>query len=338
MPSTVFIVDDEKNIRRTVRMVLEGEGYAVEEASSGEEALARIAEIGADVVLLDVQLPGDVGAGDHRTHRQAQEPRFGAHHHHDLGARDAGGRGARHQGRRLRPDREAARSRAVDGRAAQRARAARDGARGAGPARDGRRALRDGGQERADGGAVRPDREGRADADPGADHRRVGDGQGADRARASPRQHAGRQAVREGQLRRHPARADRVRAVRARARRVHGRDRAQAGPVRARRRRHHLPRRGGRHDRLGAGEGAARAAVGRVHARRRRTGAEGRRARRRRHQPRPAGGGRGERVPRGSVLPPQRRAAARAAAARSRRRTCRCCRGRSSSSPAARTA
>ena len=57
MPSTVFIVDDEKNIRRTVRMVLEGEGYSVEEASSGEEALARIAEIGADVVLLDVQLP-----------------------------------------------------------------------------------------------------------------------------------------------------------------------------------------------------------------------------------------------------------------------------------------
>ena len=61
MPSTVFIVDDEKNIRRTVRMVLEGEGYSVEEASSGEEALARIAEIGADVVLLDVQLPGMSG-------------------------------------------------------------------------------------------------------------------------------------------------------------------------------------------------------------------------------------------------------------------------------------
>ena len=28
MPSTIFIVDDEKNIRRTVRMVLEGEGIA----------------------------------------------------------------------------------------------------------------------------------------------------------------------------------------------------------------------------------------------------------------------------------------------------------------------
>ena len=61
MPSTVFVVDDEKNIRRTVRMVLEGEGFAVEEAASGEEALARLPDIGADVMLLDVQLPGISG-------------------------------------------------------------------------------------------------------------------------------------------------------------------------------------------------------------------------------------------------------------------------------------
>src|SRR4029077_6645296 len=61
MPSTIFVVDDEKNIRRTVRMVLEGEGFSVEEASSGEEALARLPEVGADVMLLDVQLPGISG-------------------------------------------------------------------------------------------------------------------------------------------------------------------------------------------------------------------------------------------------------------------------------------
>jgi two-component system, NtrC family, nitrogen regulation response regulator NtrX len=61
MPSTIFIVDDEKNIRRTVRLVLEGEGFAVEEAASGEEALARLPDIGADVMLLDVQLPGISG-------------------------------------------------------------------------------------------------------------------------------------------------------------------------------------------------------------------------------------------------------------------------------------
>ncbi|MCG5053990.1 MAG: sigma-54 dependent transcriptional regulator [Myxococcales bacterium] len=61
MPATVFIVDDEKNIRRTVRLVLEGEGYTVEEAASGEEALARLPDVGADVMLLDVQLPGVSG-------------------------------------------------------------------------------------------------------------------------------------------------------------------------------------------------------------------------------------------------------------------------------------
>ena len=61
MTATILIVDDEKNIRRTVRLVLEGEGFGVEEASSAEEALARLPDIGADVILLDVQLPGISG-------------------------------------------------------------------------------------------------------------------------------------------------------------------------------------------------------------------------------------------------------------------------------------
>src|SRR5512147_439088 len=61
MGTTILIVDDEKNIRRTVRMVLEGEGYTVDEASSGEEALARLPDIAPDLILLDVQLPGISG-------------------------------------------------------------------------------------------------------------------------------------------------------------------------------------------------------------------------------------------------------------------------------------
>ena len=61
MTTTILIVDDEKNIRRTVRMVLEGEGYTVDEASSGEEALARLPDIAPDVIVLDVQLPGMSG-------------------------------------------------------------------------------------------------------------------------------------------------------------------------------------------------------------------------------------------------------------------------------------
>jgi two-component system nitrogen regulation response regulator NtrX len=34
----ILIVDDEKNIRRTLRMVLEGEGHVVHEAGSAAEA------------------------------------------------------------------------------------------------------------------------------------------------------------------------------------------------------------------------------------------------------------------------------------------------------------
>ena len=38
----ILVVDDERNIRRTLRMVLEGEGATVLEAATGEEALAAI--------------------------------------------------------------------------------------------------------------------------------------------------------------------------------------------------------------------------------------------------------------------------------------------------------
>ncbi len=34
MSGRILVVDDEKNIRRTLAMVLEGEGYAVEDAQS----------------------------------------------------------------------------------------------------------------------------------------------------------------------------------------------------------------------------------------------------------------------------------------------------------------
>jgi DNA-binding NtrC family response regulator len=74
MGTTILIVDDEKNIRRTVRMVLEGEGYSIEEASSGEEALARLPDIAPDVLLLDVQLPGISGHEVLESLRKARPP------------------------------------------------------------------------------------------------------------------------------------------------------------------------------------------------------------------------------------------------------------------------
>src|SRR5690349_16949240 len=55
---TVLVVDDEKNIRRTLRMVLETEGYAVAEAETAEEALKLLEAEPVDLGIFDVRLPG----------------------------------------------------------------------------------------------------------------------------------------------------------------------------------------------------------------------------------------------------------------------------------------
>src|SRR5512142_689787 len=55
---TVLVVDDEKNIRRTLRMVLETEGYAVSEAESAEQALEILQAEPVDLGIFDVRLPG----------------------------------------------------------------------------------------------------------------------------------------------------------------------------------------------------------------------------------------------------------------------------------------
>ncbi|PYX82559.1 MAG: DNA-binding response regulator [Acidobacteria bacterium] len=54
---SVLIVDDEAEIRESLRTLLELEGYEVESASSGEEGLSRMGERTFDLVLLDVALP-----------------------------------------------------------------------------------------------------------------------------------------------------------------------------------------------------------------------------------------------------------------------------------------
>jgi DNA-binding NtrC family response regulator len=54
---TVLIVDDEKNIRATLARGLRLEGYRTAEAADGREALSLLENAGADLVLLDVQMP-----------------------------------------------------------------------------------------------------------------------------------------------------------------------------------------------------------------------------------------------------------------------------------------
>ena len=55
----ILIVDDEENIRKSLRMIFEYDGYAILEAADGEKALKIIDEtVGLDLVLLDIKLPG----------------------------------------------------------------------------------------------------------------------------------------------------------------------------------------------------------------------------------------------------------------------------------------
>ncbi|TVP76829.1 MAG: sigma-54-dependent Fis family transcriptional regulator [Gemmatimonadales bacterium] len=57
----VLIIDDEGNLRRMLRAVLESEGWAVEEAADGRSGLAMAREVRPEVVLLDLVLPGESG-------------------------------------------------------------------------------------------------------------------------------------------------------------------------------------------------------------------------------------------------------------------------------------
>jgi two-component system, NtrC family, nitrogen regulation response regulator NtrX len=54
---SVLVVDDEAAIRDSLRMILEYEGYRVDEASGGSQALAKVAERPPDAVLLDIKMP-----------------------------------------------------------------------------------------------------------------------------------------------------------------------------------------------------------------------------------------------------------------------------------------
>ncbi len=58
MKSRILVVDDEAEIRRSLRMILEYEGYEVIEASSGPEGVALAEREAPDLVFLDIKMPG----------------------------------------------------------------------------------------------------------------------------------------------------------------------------------------------------------------------------------------------------------------------------------------
>lgn len=67
----ILTVDDEPDIRSLLRIMLEGQGYLVQEASSGSQALSLL-QAGAsfDLILLDILMPGMDGVETARALRK----------------------------------------------------------------------------------------------------------------------------------------------------------------------------------------------------------------------------------------------------------------------------
>ena len=58
MGTRILIVEDDERIRLSLQLVLEDEGNTVELAESAEAALEAIGRRPADVVIVDLMLPG----------------------------------------------------------------------------------------------------------------------------------------------------------------------------------------------------------------------------------------------------------------------------------------
>jgi putative two-component system response regulator len=62
-PRTVLVVDDDEQVRRTLRRILEDRNYGCRVASSAIEAREALGFISFDAVITDVMMPGETGIG-----------------------------------------------------------------------------------------------------------------------------------------------------------------------------------------------------------------------------------------------------------------------------------
>lgn len=61
MTKKILIVDDEPNIVMSLEFLMKKAGYEVAVAVDGEDALAQVARVNPDLVLLDVMMPKKSG-------------------------------------------------------------------------------------------------------------------------------------------------------------------------------------------------------------------------------------------------------------------------------------
>ena len=71
--ATILVVDDEPQLRRAMRATLTDLGYSVIEAKTGEEALEVLRRDSADLILLDLNMPGIGGLETCRAVRESSD-------------------------------------------------------------------------------------------------------------------------------------------------------------------------------------------------------------------------------------------------------------------------
>jgi two-component system KDP operon response regulator KdpE len=71
--ATILVVDDEPQLRRAMRATLTDLGYSVIEAKTGEEALELLRHETADLILLDLNMPGIGGLETCRAIRESSD-------------------------------------------------------------------------------------------------------------------------------------------------------------------------------------------------------------------------------------------------------------------------
>lgn len=58
MPKSIMIVDDENDIRETVKTILKKEGYNMITAVNGDDCLKKLKKEKPDLILMDIMMPG----------------------------------------------------------------------------------------------------------------------------------------------------------------------------------------------------------------------------------------------------------------------------------------
>ena len=188
-PIRILVADDDADVLHALRLLLRGEGYEVETATSPAGVLAAVEASDFDAALLDLNYARDTTSGregiELRRAPARARPDPAGDRHDRVGQRRGRGRGGAE--RRPRLHREAVEQRAAARHAAQPARALPRAAAGAAararePPAPPRRASRDDRRVARDAPGARADRARRPERGERAGHRRARHRQGAGRA------------------------------------------------------------------------------------------------------------------------------------------------------------